>query len=198
MIKFAKYILAQGILYMEWPERIVKASVTILLFFVLVQSTNLHLITCALLAHLLNFILFSQFFVLVRHNFDNGILTRKKLYQMMNILNLVSMSNSVVNVFFLGSLVRNDIKPSSDIDVRVQVNSLHAAFYVSIAIMCLRFYANLRGLPIDIYVFKDVRFLTKIRTDELIWAIKNVEFPIHRPYKVMSASDIEQAGAVLR
>lgn len=157
--------------YMDPTERRFKISFDIafsLLFFQLSDGTvRSRIISAFCGAHVLNFIVNGQLFVLLK-NFDLVDIPKEKFERWMVMLGeRYERSQSVDAVVVYGSLSRGDLSRTSDLDVRVLrrdglVNGLVACSITAV----FRFKALIHRFPLDIYVLDGTDSLDRLRDDE--------------------------------
>lgn len=171
VILFSTSVLFQGMGYMDPTERRFKISFDIafsLLFFQLSDGTvRSRIISAFCGAHVLNFIVNGQLFVLLK-NFDLVDIPKEKFERWMVMLGeRYERSQSVDAVVVYGSLSRGDLSRTSDLDVRVLrrdglVNGLVACSITAV----FRFKALIHRFPLDIYVLDGTDSLDRLRDDE--------------------------------
>lgn len=163
-------LVFQGARYMEFGELLYKLSITIVLSIFLYLS-GLGLFASFVLGHLGNYIFNGQFFVVYRYLFASKVLTTDKFNYVLNSCASLCKSHHIRDVLFIGSLCRNTLKESSDIDIRIfhRSNITSRLFAYSYATK-LRFLGLLYRVPVDVFCFSDLTFLNKI---------DKVEIPLH-------------------
>lgn len=166
--------LFQGILFMDATERIFKISIDLLIFvpiYLILSHYNIVLgvVFALLLAHTLNWIFNGQIFVLLKNlnltrteknSFTNYIIYIKKLAQD---------ETSIVAVGVSGSITSEELKETSDLDVRIIrrkgiLNGFRSCFFVLIQ----RSKAFFKRFPLDIYVFDSYKKLYDVDKNPVI------------------------------
>lgn len=163
----------QGILYADQTERAFKVTIDIILttFFVLFIPLPNSLVSLAIaffISHTLNWIFNGQVFVLAKNIM--------KLYnEPQNIIDYVNKlkerairEKSIDCVLIYGSLVRGEIKPTSDVDIRIirkkgLLNGLRACIFG----LEERSRAFFSKFPLDMYIIDSPNHLLKMRNDEI-------------------------------
>lgn len=158
------YFIFQGMRYMYWKELVLRLALEITIYFLLTLA--LPSVVSILLAHLSCVFFYGQIFVLLRYTPWSNKVNRNYLDKL--IAWVKSNYGDEYSVYVYGSYVRDAIKPTSDLDLRIKVNDKGAfpwskAFLKTIVIKVL---SNIKGYPIDIYLFENDTFLTKMREDE--------------------------------
>jgi hypothetical protein len=167
LISLLRNIIFQGILYMSTGEKMYKISFT--LFFAFLINLFLHnLILSLILGHIINYIVNGQYFVVFRYFSSKTAITKVDLYEYVNLIEKYIRVFKPLDVLIIGSLSRGRISRTSDLDIRLYhdghfISSLRAYIMATV----LRFYGLIFKFPIDIYCFSDMRFLDKIREDEI-------------------------------
>lgn len=162
----------QGLLYADRTEKIFKIflDIAITIIFVIVLS-NLHIVPRIIfsffISHTLNWIFNGQLFALAKnfgivHNDPQRIIDYA--YE---IKNRASKEKSIDSVLVYGSLVRGEIKTTSDLDMRIIrktgiINGMRACTFGLIE----RSRALINRFPLDMYVIDSIRHLGKMRKDE--------------------------------
>jgi predicted nucleotidyltransferase len=164
IVPVVSYFVFQGMRYMYWKELVLRLALEILIYFAL--TFVLSKISSFLLAHLICVLLYGQIFVLLRYTPWSNKVDRNYLDELIIWVKSKYGDNCLVYVY--GSYVRNEIKSTSDLDLRIKVKnggwvSWLKAFFVTISIKML---SNIRGYPVDIFLFEKDSFLTKMRDDE--------------------------------
>lgn len=166
--------LFQGILYADKTEKIFKLlldfTLTIILYFFLIQFSNayLRLITSLIMSHTLLFIFNGQLFALAK-NFNIVYNEPQRIIDYANGLkDRVSKEKSVNCLVVYGSLVRGEIKPTSDLDIRViRKSGTLNGFRACIFGLKERSRALFYRFPLDMYVIDGPNHLLKMRQDEI-------------------------------
>lgn len=180
LLKFKIFIILtnwtfQGMLYADKTERsfrlLLDAIMIIILYslFVnIIEETYINLIFSFILSHTINWVFNGQLFVLGRYI---GIKPNKQdeFYEYSTkIKNRVQREKSIDCVLVYGSLVRREIKSTSDLDMRIIrksgfVNGIRACFFG----MMERSRALFNKFPLDLYVIDSTKHLMKMRFDEM-------------------------------
>lgn len=161
--------LCQGILYMDNSEKLFKALLTLVPSFILfnvfvnfLPFMNSVLLSF-LISHTLNWTFNGQIFVLLK----NIKLTKTDANLFIKYLNSlqskVNREKSILSVAAYGSLSRNQIKETSDLDVRIIrkkgiINGIRACIFVFIE----RKWAFINKFPLDVYLLDDTTGLAKL------------------------------------
>jgi predicted nucleotidyltransferase len=174
IIKVSRYalmlvrnIIFQGVLYMSVGEKIYKLSITCILTLTIYKLfTNLWI--SLLTAHLLNYIINGQFYVVYRY-----LDTRAKMRKADLIEYFVFIENNILlfrplDVLIIGSIARGSVKSTSDLDLRIYHNkNILDSIKAYIMATKLRLFGLVTRFPIDVYCFSDLKFLDKINNDEV-------------------------------
>lgn len=120
-----------------------------------------------LLGHVCNFVLNSQIPVMMRYVVRDPGLKRRDIEKTIKKLENTAPKFGIREVLFYGSFCRHQMTSTSDLDLRFHhlpglrpsLNAYCYAFY-------MRLWANLNGVPIDVYCFSDPQFLNKMNKDE--------------------------------
>ena len=183
---------------MEWPEVIAKLSITIIFAALGYFFIFNNLIICVIFGHTLNFIVFSQLFVVARYYSNDGMLDQRKFNKIITMMWNLQKHKGVKNIYFGGSMCREALRPTSDIDIRVETETSTKNFVVAYNVLWIRLIANFYGLPIDIYSFYRARFLNKMRSDEILLTLLPVQNNGHRKFKLLTNEVIAQCKKTLR
>lgn len=166
--------LFQGILYMDLTEKCFKILVDMIIFlicfFVLkfYLTPILALLISIICAHTFNWIFNGQIFVLLK----NLKLIQTDVNHFFSYLNnfkeRIENEDSLSISFTIGSVSRDEIKESSDLDIRVIrkkgfINGIKACCFI----MLERTKALFNKFPLDIYVGDSLKFLEKVEKNEL-------------------------------
>jgi len=165
--------LFQGILYMDVTEKIFKFFIDILLFVPLygicryLVDTPINVITAAILAHTLNWIFNGQIFVLLKNLGLTKIRHEQVIKYLDNLRKRIPQERSILAAAVFGSLSRNELKITSDLDIRIIrkkgiINGLRACLFALLE----RSRAFFNRFPLDIYVLDKTESLMKLRIDE--------------------------------
>jgi len=163
----------QGILYADRTERIFKIaldfSLTTLLFLIIINPDPIiRLIISFILSHTLNWVFNGQLFALAK-NFGIVHNEPEKIIEYAHeIKNRASKSKSIDCVAVYGSLVRGEIKSTSDLDMRIIrkpgiFNGLNACIFG----LKERFRALVSRFPLDLYIIDSPKHLLKMSSNEV-------------------------------
>jgi predicted nucleotidyltransferase len=166
--------LFQGILYADKTEKLFKISLEIILFIFLssflitISNTFLGLFVSVIIAHTVLFIFNGQLFALAK-NFDLIYNDPQRIIDYVNGLKQrVSNEKSINCLVLYGSLVRGEIKPTSDIDVRIiRKSGFLNGFRACMFGLKERNRALFLRFPLDMYVIDSPNHLLKMRKDEI-------------------------------
>lgn len=164
--------LFQGILYADKTEKIFKLCLDMTFAFLLYElafgSNNPNnLLVAFLISHTFNWIFNGQLFALAK-NF--GIVhndPEKIINYAYGVKDRASREKSISSVVLYGSLVRKEIKSTSDLDLRIirkggLLNGLRACIFGFKERSRALFYR----FPLDMYVIDSSKHLLKMRSDE--------------------------------
>lgn len=162
----------QGILYADKTEKAFRVTVDIILtmFFaslIPISNNYIDLFVSFLISHSLNWIFNGQLFVLAK-NVTKISNNPQKIISYANKLKERSAKEKSINCMLLyGSLVRGEINPTSDLDVRIIrkpgiLNGLRACIFG----FKERSRALFHQFPLDMYVVDSPKHLLKMRSDE--------------------------------
>lgn len=171
--------LFQGLVYMDRTEKVFKILLDILFLIpfsyvvLLFDLGIIGILISFLIAHTLNWVFNSQIFALIKQ--FNLIKTDYKSFNkyLERLKKKLKNEPSVVWAGVFGSLVRGELKETSDLDVRLvrkpgSKNGLRACFFV----MKERTWALINRFPLDIYVLDDIksikRHIIKIEIEKMI------------------------------
>lgn len=172
VLSFSSWLF-QGILYMDTTERNFKIILDIIiflpLFFIINNYFNLSvsLIVAIIVAHTINWIFNGQVFVLLKNLRLIKTSTNSFIRYLDNIKSEVEKESSITAAAAYGSLSREKLKETSDLDIRVIrkpgiVNGIKACIFV----LKERTKSFFNGFPLDIYVLDDVLMINKHIKDE--------------------------------
>lgn len=159
----------QSLLYMNMSEKILKIFVDltffIIIFFLLKNTLNIleAFILSFFLAHSINWLFNGHIFALLK-TFDIIETQPEKFNKYFDdISKRSSKENSICAVAIFGSFSREELKKTSDLDIRVvkkpgMINSLKSSFFVMIE----RTKAFLNKFPLDIYLLNDYEDLSEL------------------------------------
>lgn len=160
-------VVFQGMRYMSLGERFYKLSITVIFAF-LVDIFIKNLIISFIVAHLLNYIVNGQFYVVFRYLSSKRTMSERDLIQFVDIINHAIKIFKPNDVLVIGSFCKGRMSKSSDLDIRLfhdenPISSISAYFMASY----LRFMGLFLKFPIDIFCFSDLKFLDKISPKEI-------------------------------
>jgi hypothetical protein len=165
--------LFQGILYADQTEKAFKILLdlvlTTVLYSFLVSFSNVYLdiMISLIMSHTILFVLNGQLFVLAR-NFDIVYNDPQRIIDYANGLKKRASKEKSINcVVVYGSLVRGEIKPTSDLDVRIiRKSGIFNGFGACVFGLKERSRALFSRFPLDMYVIDSPNHLLKMRRDE--------------------------------
>ena len=180
LFKFKIFIILsnwtfQGMLYADKTERLFRllldGLMTLVLYVILINfisSGYAALIFAFLIAHTFNWIFNGQLFVLGRYI---GIYPNKHEdfeEYLKGLKYRAERAKSIQSVIVYGSMSREELKESSDLDVRIIrkkgfINGLKSCLFG----LYERKWALFNKFPLDIYVIDNVKHLCKMRADEI-------------------------------
>lgn len=164
--------LFQGILYADKTEKIFKLCFDVVFALLLYElafgsKNHINLLVAFLISHTLNWIFNGQLFALSK-NF--GIVhndPKKIINYAYGIKDRASREKSINSVVLYGSLVREEIKSTSDLDLRIiRKNGLFNGLRACIFGFRERSRALFYRFPLDMYVIDNPKHLLKMRSDE--------------------------------
>lgn len=162
----------QGLLYADRTEKIFKIvldfGVTIILFLILWHpNIVVRSLISFFISHTLSWAFNGQLFALAK-NFDIVNTEPCQIIEYANKIKIRASKESSINcVLIYGSLVRDEIKSTSDLDMRIIrrpgfINGIRACSFG----LMERFRALINRFPLDMYVIDGVGHLHKMRSDE--------------------------------
>jgi len=167
--------IAQGFLYMNWVEKVVKILVEIVLFVpiagLILMSDSMSawagLVLGFLVAHTLNWLFNGHFFTVLtylgyktsRKDIDDYIVgLRKRCVE----------ASAVKEALIYGSFSRKSFQPTSDLDVRIiPQDTAWSRFEGAIFTVRERTLAFMSGIPLDIYMFANAEGAKEMSKDEV-------------------------------
>lgn len=163
----------QGLLYADRTEKTFKITFDLLLtalLFLIIPNSDLviGLTTSFFISHSFNWIFNGQLFALAKnfrlvHNEPERIIKYAD-----GIKNRASNNKSINCVAVYGSLVRGEIKSTSDLDMRIIRNpGILNGFYACIFGFKERFRALVSRFPLDLYVIDSPKHLLKMSSNEV-------------------------------
>jgi len=167
VIVFLSNIVFQGIRYMSLGEKIYKISITIL--FSLILNVLIENIFISLIfAHLLNYVINGQFYVVFRYLSNSRTMSRDDLNKYILIIEKYINLFKPLDVLGTGSFCRGKMGKSSDLDMRIYHNSdFLSSLKAYIMATVLRAIGLYTKFPIDVYCFSDLDFLDKLDEIEI-------------------------------
>lgn len=166
-----RYWLVQGVMYMNWAERLhrfaLEAAMFVLLgwLFGLVSAGSWVWIAAFLVAHTLNGIFNGHPFAVLAH--DAGVHSVCYYRDKDRFLGYVEdmqarlerkQPDYLAGALIFGSIVRGVFRPTSDLDARyIAMPGFLNALKTAQLVFVERFRATLKGFPMDIYMFRDAR-----------------------------------------
>jgi len=144
--------LLQGSMIADPIENIIRLVIDVAFFSIALMFTaNLvYAFIAFLLAHTLNYILNSNCMHIIR--FFKRVDIQQGLEKVLDYLKNQNI-NRIEAVVIFGSFVRNEVKPTSDLDIRViRKRSIRSAIRAYIIVTKLRFFALRNGIPLDIFI----------------------------------------------
>lgn len=166
-IMLIRNIIFQGIFYMSFGEKLYKISIT-LIFFIFFNLIIDSKVIAFLLAHITNYVINGQFYVVYRYFDPSNGMNEKNLRDYLIFLNDTVRKFGPQDVLMIGGFSRGFIKKTSDLDLRIfHESTLNGSIKAYMMASYLRFYGLLKKFPIDVFCFSDISFLNKIREDEI-------------------------------
>lgn len=171
----ASALVFQGVFYMDRTERALTIGLTLfggVVFDRLLPQSRFHLLQSFGGAHLLNFLLNGQPWVLLNHRLRPGAIhtSQRAFDEWMDRLQRVgNVHDSIALVAVYGPPARpeDSLGPNSDLDVRVvRYPGFMNGVLATLLICRERIRANLSLFPLDIYVFDSMDSLEQLRADE--------------------------------
>lgn len=183
--------LFQGILYMDTTERVFKILLDFLFFFPIFfvfmsySKAPLSIFLAIILVHTLNWIFNSQIFALLK--LLRLTKTKPELFTqyLTDFKKRVKREESILAAAAFGSLSREELKETSDLDIRIIrkkgfINGFRACLFV----MLERSRAFFNKFPLDIYVIDTTKHLSKLRADEMPVVLYDPEEIVEKLYTV--------------
>lgn len=167
----------QGLLYSDSTEKIFKISLDIVLTIVLTLVMTLlfspgylllYILVSLVLAHTINWVFNGQIFALLK-NFNMVYNEEQRIIDYANgIKTRASREKGIEKILVYGSLVRGEIKCTSDLDLRIiRGPGIVNGFNTCVFVMLERFRAFLYRFPLDVYLLDSPKHLSKMRKDEI-------------------------------
>jgi predicted nucleotidyltransferase len=177
IVALLSHWLFQSLFYMDKTERNFKLSIDILLTLILMLGFGLSwrgFLISLLIAHTINF-LFNGHLYGVLKSFGISLANQKKLKHYLSAFgDRVSAEPSIGFAAVYGSLSREELTATSDLDIRLLRKQGWSAVFCSCWFVCLeRTRSLLMGIPLDIYVFDTAHRLGKMRSDEMANVLKS-------------------------
>lgn len=163
---YISYWVFQGLLYMDYRERIFKIFFDIVFCFIFYKS-GIPLLFAALLAHTFNMFLNGHVIAMRRHMGHGSNDPKKFIAYCDELYSRINRQGFITGAAAYGSLSRNNFKPTSDIDIRVfpgdaPLDWVRVLFWLNVE----RLRALFHKFPLDIYAFNFMVIDKKMRTDE--------------------------------
>lgn len=182
LLTFSSWLF-QGILYMDTTERNFKCFIDFIIFLPLFFIFNRFLpilssiVIAIMIAHTFNWVINGQIYVLLK-NLNLLETSTESFIGYMSYIKKVENEDSIVAAAAFGSLSRENLRNTSDLDVRIIrkqgiMNGISACFFV----LKERTRSFFNGFPLDIYVLDSCDVLYKHINDEK-------PIVIYDPYKV--------------
>lgn len=160
--------LFQGIFYMDTTEKYFKVLLDFIIFFPLFFTLNNYLtillsfLIAITLSHTINWIFNGQIFVLLKNLRLINTTTSRFFDYLEDFKKRVENENSIVAAAAFGSLSREKIKKTSDLDIRVIrnpgiINGINACVFV----LKERTKSFFKGFPLDIYLLDSSEMVDK-------------------------------------
>ena len=188
LLMLVRNIIFQGIFYMSIGEKLYKILLTVV-FFLILNTFIDNKIFSFLLAHLLNYLLNGQFYVVHRYLDRDNEMNMEKLEEYFSFIEKTIIKFNPLDVLIIGGFSRGVIKKTSDLDLRIYhdktfISSLNAYLMATY----LRFHGLKKKFPIDVFCFSSMSFLEKIRDDEIPVNFKKdkqvlKKYPLSKSYK---------------
>lgn len=165
----------QSLLYMDKTEKSFKIlldlGLFLIFFFILEPFINVYLsfIFSVIIAHTLNWIFNGHIFALLK---TFGIVKTKSSSFLNYIEKLKEKGSKEKSIKFIatfGSISREELKETSDLDIRIVkveglINGIRSSFFV----MSERSIAFFNGFPLDIYLMDDEKSMRELREKPII------------------------------
>jgi len=166
LLVFLSNFIFQGVRYMSLGERVYKLSITAL-FATLMFFLTENIFVSIFIAHLINYIINGQFYVLYRYLGSKPTMSIEALNKYVKIIENLADSFKPLDILIIGSFCRGRLSKTSDLDIRLYHmgdfrSSLRAYFMATL----LRFIGLWTKFPVDIFCFSNLNFLLKIDTKE--------------------------------
>jgi predicted nucleotidyltransferase len=164
--------LVQGLLYMDRTERLFKIGLDLVGGLLIGTLLRLRLPRLAafsagfFIAHTLNFLFNGHLWGVLKH-FGGVQNSRDEFnHEVESLKARLACEPSIIYAAAYGSLARGEWSPTSDLDVRmVRAPGMRNGWRASVFVLRERTRAFLSGFPIDIFVFDDYKFRTRMRED---------------------------------
>jgi len=167
ILMLARNIIFQGVLYMTMGEKVFKIAFTIVFSVVFYLIFN-NILISVLIAHLLNYIINGQFYVVYRYFDSKANMTEDSIKNYIAFIRRCITFFKPLDVLIIGGFSRGHIKCTSDLDIRIyHDNTILKSIKAYLMAATYRFYGLIVGFPIDVFCFSDLKFLDKIRKDEI-------------------------------
>ena len=155
-------------MYMSLGEKIYKISITVMLFLILNEFFLSNALLSIVCAHLMNYVLNGQFYVVHRYVISDSAIEEAGLTNYFLFVEKIITIFNPADVLLIGGFCRGVVNKTSDLDMRIyHKNTLSGSIKAYLMATVLRFHGLVARFPIDVFCFSDLRFLDKIRTDEI-------------------------------
>lgn len=152
---------------MSTGEKIYKVSITII-FTVFFELALDNILVSVFFAHLLNYIVNGQFYVVYRYFDSNANMRESDLFSYFAFIERNIIIFRPLDVLIIGGVARGSVKSTSDLDIRIYHNDkMLDSIKAYIMATIFRFYGLVTRFPIDVFCFSNLKFLDKIREDEI-------------------------------
>ena len=164
----------QGILGMDRSEKVSKVlidlllAVLFLLIFKVFLTAWLSILLAFVMAHTLNWLFNTHFWVMGRYIGITHNPPSKILQYIKAIAHIVEDNSFLLGVIVFGNMTRGgEVRPDSDVDIRyVRKKGFLNALRANIFSIREKIRALFEGFPLDSYICDDLSFLDKLRKDE--------------------------------
>jgi hypothetical protein len=192
LIVFLSNIIFQGIRYMSLGEKIYKISITIVIAILLNFAIE-NILISVIFAHVMNYIVNGQFYVVFRYLSSIQTMSRGDLDKYIRLIEKYIKIFKPLDVLVIGSFCRGKMGKTSDLDIRLYHKSdLISSLKAYIMATLLRLIGLWIKFPIDIFCFSDLIFLEKIDKDEVpVNFLENKQFLKKYPASVNYKKHLE-------
>jgi predicted nucleotidyltransferase len=166
------YWALQGLLYMDWTERLFKLCLDAILTIVFAISIGDKVIfpwnwtLAVVIAHTLNFIFNAHLWAFLKHY---GLMSnpREKYYKYSEkLFKRISSQRFIIYAAVYGSWARGDWSPSSDLDVRIVHAGLVSGLEACVFVLIERTKALFNHFPLDIYILDGFSRVARMQRTE--------------------------------